>query len=142
MTKQFLFLEKHKEAHTQRLTLNDAIHQLSPSKEESIQLFAKVLSNCSDSSQWVSIPLENTTTNELVKFEERGRLYVGMYSDIPSMRFSAVITDINKLFHVIFTTEEISGIVIDPETTQLYLEKDFLRKCLIYCKYHKYLPNL
>lgn len=137
----FSFAKKNKEAPPPKMMLKQAIQQLSPSNEKSMQNFAKVLSSFSDHSQWVAIPMEDIATNEIAMFEEHGKIYVGMYSDIPSKRFPVVETDINKLFHIVFTMDVIAGIVIDPESTQLYLERDFLRKCLAYCEYEKYLPE-
>lgn len=137
----FSFSKKNEETQTPKMTMKQAIQQLSPNNEESIQNFAKVLSDYSDHSNWIAIPMEDISTNEVALFEERGNIYVGMYSDVPSKRFSIVETDINKLFHIAFTMDNIAGIVIDPESTQLYLEKDFLRKCLAYCEYQKYLPE-
>ena len=137
----FSFSKKHKAAQPQKMTLKQAIQQLNPSNEESIRNFAKILSDYSDRSQWISIPMEDIAANEVVLFEECGKIYVGMYSDAPSKQFSIVETDINKLLHIVFTMDNIAGIVIDPESTQLYLERDFLRKCLTYCEYQKYLPE-
>ena len=137
----FSFAKKNKEAPPPKMMLKQAIQQLNPANEKSIQNFAKVLSDYSDHSNWIAIPMEDISTNEVALFEERGNIYVGMYSDIPSKRFSIVETDINKLFHIVFTMDNIAGIVIDPESTQLYLERAFLRKCLAYCEYEKYLPE-
>lgn len=137
----FSFAKKSKDAPPPKMMLKQAIQQLNPANKKSIQNFAKVLSSYSDCSQWVAIPMEDITANEIAMFEERGKIYVGMYSDIPSKRFPVVETDINKLFHIVFTMDVIAGIVIDPESTQLYLERDFLRKCLVYCKFEKYLPE-
>lgn len=135
------FTKKNKEAQPPKMTLKQAIQQLNPNNAESIQNFAKALSDYSDHSSWVAIPMEDISISEVALFEERGKIYVGMYSDMPSKRFPVVETDINKLFHIVFTMYAIAGIVIDPESTQLYLESDFLRKCLIYCEYEKYLPE-
>lgn len=137
----FSFSKKNTDAQSPKMTLKQTIQQLSPNNEESILNFAKILSDYSDHSDWVAIPMEDISTNEVALFEELGKIYVGMYSDIPSKRFSIVETDINKLFHIVFTMDNIAGIVIDPESTQLYLERDFLRKCLAYCEYQKYLPE-
>lgn len=133
--------KKHKDPLVQKLTLKQAIQQLNTSNEDSIQNFAKVLADYSDHSHWVAIPMENIITNEVVMFEERGKIYVGMYSDAPSKRFPIAETDINKLFQIVFSMDDIAGIVIDLESTQLYLERDFLQKCLAYCAYQKYLPE-
>lgn len=141
MSNFFSFFKKRKDTPPQKLTLKQAIQHLSISDTESIQIFAKVLADYSDHSNWVAIPMADISTNEVALFEERGKLYAGMYSDVPSMRFSIVETDINKLLHIIFTVDAIAGIVIDPESTALYLERDFLRKCLTYCEYQKYLPE-
>ena len=137
----FSFVKKNKEASPPKMMLKQAIQQLNPANEKSIQNFAKALSDYSDHSSWVAIPMEDISISEVALFEERGKIYVGMYSDMPSKRFPVVETDINKLFHIVFTMYAIAGIVIDPESTQLYLESDFLRKCLIYCEYEKYLPE-
>lgn len=133
--------KKRKDTQSQKLTLKQAIQQLSASNADSIRNFAKILSDYSDHSHWVAIPMENVITNEVVIFEEQGKLYVGMYSDAPSKRFPIIETDINKLLQIVFATDDIAGIVIDPESTQLYLERDFLRKCLSFCEHHKYLRN-
>ena len=141
MSNFFSFFKKRKDTPPQKLTLKQAVQQLNQPDAESIQNFAKVLSDYSDHSNWVAIPMEDISANEVALFEERGKIYVGMYSDVPTERFSITETDINKLLHIVFTMDAIAGIVIDPESTQLYLERDFLRKCLTYCEYQKYLPE-
>ena len=74
MSNFFSFFKKRKDTPPQNLTLKQAVQQLNQSDAESIQNFAKVLSDYSDRSQWVAIPLEDIETNELVMFEERGKI--------------------------------------------------------------------
>jgi hypothetical protein len=127
-------------SHT-RLSL--AVEKLSKDQTPfTIQFFAEVLAEYSDKSIWVAIPLENVESdNELVLFYESKKIYAGIYSDKPTPRFSGIITDINKLFQIVLSDDRIDGIVIDPESTQLYLEKKFLLHCLSLCKYNNYLPH-
>lgn len=118
--------------------LAQAIKMLDEKNSESIRCFAEVLAEYSDNARWVAIPLNDVRSYEIALFEERGKIYAGMYSGKPSHRFPSVETDINKLLHVIIANNKLDGIVVDPETTQLYLDRGFLMKCLSLCKYKKY----
>lgn len=123
--------------------LSRAINILSKDQSPlAIQSFAEVLAKYSDESTWVAIPLEEPEgTFEPILFEEVGKAYVGMYSANPGSRFPGIVTDINKLFHVVFSNDFINGIVIDPESAQLFLEKEFILHCLSLCKHRNYLPQ-
>lgn len=56
MSNFFSFFKKRKDTQPQKLTLKQAVQQLNQSDAESIQNFAKVLSDYSDHSNWVRFP--------------------------------------------------------------------------------------
>ncbi len=49
--------------------------------------------------------------------------------------YNITVTDINKLIESVFQSEQIDGIVINPYTMVLCLDKEFLLKCLLHAKY-------
>lgn len=71
--------------------------------------------------------------------ESRGKHFAAMFSDPSEIsnpdKVSIVLTDINKLIEPVFHNENIDGIVIDPYTTSLFLEKPFLLKCILHGSY-------
>ena len=66
--------------------------------------------------------------------ENQGKAYAAMNSDNSEVKTpgSIVMTDINKLLSPVFENPAIGGIVIDPDTTSLCLDKGFILKCILH----------
>lgn len=106
-----------------------------------MERFAIMLRKFADASEWVHIGGENDEHGFRVNLiSSRGKMFAAMYTDASEIRASAksvMLTDINKLFEVVFHNDGISGVIIDPDTTSLCLEKGFLLKCLLHSGYPK-----
>ena len=67
--------------------------------------------------------------------EENDKYYVAMLSDmsenIKNSNVKIVVTDINKLLDQVFSNNDIAGIVIDPYTSCMFIEKYTLQKILL-----------
>ena len=101
---------------------------------------SKVLKSYVDKGTWVPMPtIDDPKGYRLRIVEARGKPYAAMYSDQTEIkaRGSIVMTDINKLLEPVFENPEIAGIIIDPETTSLCIDKGFFLKCIL----HGYLPE-
>ena len=99
-----------------------------------------VLKSYIDEGTWVPMPItEDSKGYQLRIAEARGQGYAVMYSDHSEVRAPGdiAVTDINKLLEPVFANKEIAGIIIDPETSGLCLDKCFLLKCIL----HGYLPQ-
>ena len=101
---------------------------------------SRVLKAYVDDGTWVPMPtIDDPNGYRLRIVEARGKPYAAMYSDQTEIkaRGSIVMTDINKLLEPVFANPEIAGIIIDPETTSLCIDKGFFLKCIL----HGYLPE-
>lgn len=101
---------------------------------------SRVLKVYVDESTWVPMPTINDPNGYRLRIvEARGKPYAAMYSDQTEIKASGsiVMTDINKLLEPVFENPEIAGIIIDPETTSLCIDKGFFLKCIL----HGYLPE-
>ena len=88
-----------------------------------------------DDGTWVYMPGVNDENGFRFKLlESRGKYFALMFSDQTEIRNpgneSIISTDINKLMGPVFQRDDIAGIMIDPYTTGLCLEKVFLQKCI------------
>lgn len=103
--------------------------------------FSRVLKNYVDDGTWVPIPtIQDAHGYQPHIIESQGNAYAAMYSDQSEVKGSrnVVTTDINKLLGPVFQNPDISGIIIDPETTSLCMDKGFILTCIL----HGYLPNV
>lgn len=101
---------------------------------------SKVLRKYVTEGTWIPMPtIQDSKGYRLRIIESRGNAYAAMYSDNSEVKVagSIVMTDINKLLDPVFENPEIAGVVIDPDTTSLCLDKGFLLKCIL----HGYLPE-
>jgi len=66
-------------------------------------------------------------------------MFVAIYSDDSEIQSTedVMMLDINEVMNTVFHNSQIAGIVVDPDTTGLCLEKGFLLKCI----FHGYLPQ-
>lgn len=102
--------------------------------------FARTLTNYVEDNIWVPMPiLEDQKGYKLKIVQNRGKHFAAMYSDNihakKESEFNIAVTDINKLIEAVFQNPHIDGIVINPYTTSLCLEKGYLLKCLLHAKY-------
>ena len=118
-----------------------AIQRLKRSQgPETMSELSRILKRYVDDGAWLPMPVEPDANGDRLRIiESRGRAYAAMYSDPAEAKFSGriVMTDIKKLLEPVFSNRELAGIVIDPETTSLCLDKRFLLKCIL----HGYLPE-
>lgn len=111
----------------------------SPSVENQ-KNFAKTICSYVENGTWVHMPIHQDEKGFRLKIiESRGKHYAAMCSDESEVKkdseFDIAVTDINKLIEPVFQNEHIDGIVINPYTTVLCLDKEFLLKCLLHAKY-------
>ena len=107
---------------------------------ENQENFAKILNRYVESGTWIYMPIHQDEKGYGLKIvESRGNHYAAMCSDSDKIKkdigFDALNTDINKIIDSVFENENINGIVINPYTSPLYLDKVFLLKCLLHAKY-------
>ena len=101
---------------------------------------SRILKAYVDGGTWVPMPIIDDPNGYRLRIvEARGKPYAVMYSNQTEIKASGniVMTDINKLLELVFANPEIAGIIIDPETTSLCMDKGFLLKCIL----HGYLPE-
>lgn len=128
-----------KKENKSELTL--AIEKLeSNASAENQENFAKILNRYVESGTWVYMPTHQDEKGYRLKIvASRGGHYAAMCSDSDKIKkdkgFDVLNTDINKIFDSVFENENINGIVINPYTSPLFLDKGFLLKCLIHAKY-------
>lgn len=128
---------------TSKSELSIAVEKMvsSPSVENQ-KNFASVISTYVEKEIWVPIPIHQDEKGYRLKIiESRGKHYAAMCSDEAEVKkdseFNVAVTDINKLIEPVFQNEYIDGIVINPYTTFLCLDKEFILKCLLHAKYPK-----
>ena len=120
--------------------LNSAVRELARKQEpETIAAFSKVLRSYVDKSSWVYMPGRNDGGDFHFKvLETRGKRFTAMYSDsseAPSDQGEICLAELNRLLYEVFHEPQIAGIVIDPFTAKLCMEKHFLIKCILHGAY-------
>ncbi len=140
-----LFWTKPKEATYKNakngLKLKKAIRGLkSEPSARNIITFAMALKAIVDQGEWVPVPGTQDGENVSIKIiESNGKYFAAMLSDYGEVKKmdhgDVAVTDINKLIELVFHNETLNGIIIDPFTTSLCLEKQFLLKCLLHAQY-------
>lgn len=123
------------------LTLAIENLKLNPSANNQ-KAFAKILASYVENGTWVPMPIfEDKIGYRLKIVQSQGKHFAAMCSDSTHVKrdpeFNVAVTDINKLIEPVFENSDIDGIIINPYTTCLCLEKDFLLKCLLHAKYPK-----
>lgn len=121
--------------------LSIAIEKLahSPSVENQ-KNFASIISAYVENGTWVPMPIHHDEKGYRLKIiESRGKHYASMCSDESEVKkdseFNIATADINKLIEPVFENEHIDGIAINPYTTSMCLDKEFLLKCVLHAKY-------
>ena len=107
---------------------------------DNLRSFAHVIKSYIDNNKWVHIPgNEDEKGFRMTVLERRGNHFAALYSDPTEIRNAQndniLLIDINKLIDLVFQNKDIDGIVIDPDTTSLCLEKPFLLKCILHGSY-------
>lgn len=101
---------------------------------ENIAAFEKIFKKYVDEGCWLPLICYKEEGFPLVIIEERGKYYAAMLSHTSQLPrdidVKVVITDINKLIDRVFENEDINGIVIDPFTTCMFIEKYYLLKII------------
>ncbi len=121
--------------------LTVAIEKLeSNASVENQEHFAKIINHYVDNGLWIYMPIHKDENGFRLKIiESRGNHYAAICSDCDKVKkdvcFDSLQTDINKVIESVFENENIDGIVINPYTSPLFLDKGFLLKCLIHAKY-------
>lgn len=98
-----------------------------------LQIFFDTFQKHIDDEIWLPIPtIKDDNGYQLILIEESGKVYAALYSSHTEAQreCSIVMTDLHKLLDPVFDNPAIDGIVIDPDTHLLFLEKDFLRQHL------------
>lgn len=82
--------------------------------------------------------IENGKTSVLL-IQEKGKNYIPVYTDKEYVKNknSIIQTDINKFIESIYSSKEIAGLVINPGSQNLYMEKEYILKVLIHDKFPK-----
>lgn len=117
--------------------LQEAIKELAKNQSKNnIIAFAKEFKKLYSQEVWVLIPGRQTEKGfQLYLFEEMGKTYAAFFSNEQEAKKhngEILSTDIEKLILSVFDNDEIAGIVIDPYSVQFYMEKKFIRQCLMY----------
>ncbi len=122
-------------------SLGSVISRLVSNQSPAVMMeFSKVMKDLVDNRTWVQMPvIKDSGGTRFRIMNSRGKGYAAMYSDNNDKKAggSIIITDIIKLIEPVFSEPSIGGIVIDPDTTALCLDKEFLLKCIL----HGYLPE-
>ena len=113
-----------------------AISELKRSQSpDVIRKLSVVLKEYVDTGAWVPIPtVSDVKGYQLRIISSNGKPFAAMYSDPSEVKANTEImtTDINKLLEPVFANTELAGIIIDPDSTSLCIEKGFFLKCILH----------
>ena len=121
--------------------LNAALRKLRKTQsQDDFDVFTSTFKAAVDNGAWVNMPCKKEGGRYALKIvEERGKHFAVMFSDQSEARFydgyDMLITDINNLLDPVFSNDDIDGIILDPFTTSLCLEKKYLLRCLLHSDY-------
>ena len=101
---------------------------------ENIAAFEKIFRKYVEEGCWLPFICYNEEGFRLFIVKERGKYYAAMLSHTSQLPkdidVKVAITDINKFIDRVFGNEAIDGIVIDPFTTGMFIEKYYLLKII------------
>lgn len=101
---------------------------------ENIATFEKIFKKYVDEGCWLPFICYNEEGFRLFIVEERGKYYATMLShtsQLPkNIDVKVAITDINNFLNRVCGNEAIDGIVIDPFTTCMFIEKFYLLRII------------
>lgn len=121
---------------TQHSALFQVLDKLKKSQRPAVMAeLSRILKTYVDEGTWIPMPtIHDSDGYRLRIVEARGKHYAAMYSDQTEVKApdSIVMTDINKLLEPVFRNLAIDGIIIDPETTSLCIDKGFFLKCILH----------
>ena len=120
--------------------LTEALRNLAHDQSVSnMSAFAKAFNKAVDESTWVYQRCDEDADGiRLQLINARGKLFAPLFSDareILSADDTFMQTNINLFLDTVFHNSQIAGILVDPNTTSLCLEKSFLLRCLIHSRY-------
>lgn len=113
------------------------------SNENNLFAFADAFRHCVEDKEWVAmLGQAEGEKGFCIDYRIRnGNPYAAWYTDPkeikskPHAGFSLLITDINKLIDPIFSNKDFKGMIINPDTDCLCLEKGFILKLLLHAQY-------
>ena len=112
------------------MQLHDAVLHLKEHPDaEGAQVFFDTFQSHIDNEIWLPVPtIKDDDGYQLILIEELGKVYAALYSSHTEAKrkYTIVMTDVRKLLVPVFDIPAIDGIVIDPDTHLLFLEKYFL----------------
>ena len=116
------------------------LEMINDQSDKNMVNFSKVLKYYVENGVWVHMPGKQDDRGFMMKIvQSRGKLYAAMFSDPSEVRnpekLDIIVTDINKLLDPVFQDPNISGIVIDPYTTFVCLEKRLILQCILHGTY-------
>lgn len=85
----------------------------------------------------------NGNTNDgntfVLTIKENGKYYIPVYTGEEYIKNnnSIIQTDVNKYIESLYSSKEISGLVINPGSQNLYMEKEYILKILLHDKFAK-----
>ena len=81
----------------------------------------------------------NDGNTSVLTIQEKGKYYIPVYTDGEYVKNnnSVIQTDVNKYIESLYSTKEISGLVINPGSQNLYMEKEYILKILLHDKFAK-----
>ena len=103
--------------------------------------FAAALRKCVESGDWVPV-IGGFKSNNKFWFNcvySRNRPYLPWYTDpseIMSKAESTMFTDINKLIDTMFADSNIAGMIINPDTDALCIDKGYFLKIVLHSQYN------
>ena len=101
---------------------------------ENIATFEKIFRKYVDEGCWLPFICYNEEGFRLFIVKERVKYYAAMLSHTSQLPkdidVKVAITDINKFIDRVFGNEAIDGIVIDPFTTCMFIEKFYLLRII------------
>ena len=121
--------------------LNIAVNRLAADQSAENRFeFSRVLKSYVDGGVWIYMPGQSSGEGFSIKvLEARGKRFAVMFSDqseTGGMDMNEVcLTDINRLLDQVFSDPGLDGIVIDPFTAKLCMEKHFLLRCILHGTY-------
>lgn len=112
-------------------------HDTEETRRHVFSIFRKYV----EDGKWLfSIGKMDEKGTRLYTVNERGKQYIPVYTDgkLVEKRGGTVFqTDVNKYLQTLYATTDISGLVLNPGSQNLYLEKDYIPAILIHDKFPK-----
>ena len=127
-----------------------AIQKLKKSQSAiNVQEFSNSIYESINSKQWLPILGKNSGDKGFAmdyRFSDN-KAYLSIFTDNKEIKripngYTIIVTDVNKVIDSVFGNTQIKGIVINPDTDQMFLEKYFLLKVLLHSQYPMHNKNI